>query len=270
MFLHQNVEHNNAYEQLKEMVRLPTSNSNAVDCLGMTPLHVLACSGTHELRLFRCLIENHPDALITKDKWGDTPLVYVLLSGSSMEIIHYFFEVHRSKWGTISIDFGEIVKTVSQRRGWADYVRYTIKAQRTYFPDLKIDWNHIIDQSLESGAILMKAISFASSSEMSCERKTEVDRRYHDYAHSIIKGNVDSKQHRDIERFVVDSMQEYHGFLIDSTTVLELVLWRMLLKDNSRQRKRKHNIDAQQVRMQTRLNGGKIFQAVIPNVLSFL
>ena len=105
--LHQNVEHNNAYEQLKEMVRLPTSNSNAVDCLGMTPLHVLACSGTHELRLFRCLIENHPDALITKDKWGDTPLVYVLLSGSSMEIIHYFFEVHRSKWGTISIDFGE-------------------------------------------------------------------------------------------------------------------------------------------------------------------
>ena len=75
-----------------------------------------------------------------------------------------------------------------------------------------------------------------------------------------------------LERFVVDSMQEYHDFLIDSTTVLELVLWRMLLKDNSRERKRKRDIsiDARQVRMNIRLNGGKMFQAVIPNVVSFL
>lgn len=121
---------------------------------------------------------------------------------------------HQWKLFTTSSKFTEVNGAryrsilVSQRRGWADYVRYTIKAQRTYFPDLKIYWNHIIDQSLESGAILMKAISFASSSEMSCERKTEVDRRYHDYAHSIIKGNVDSKQHRDIERFVVDNFSD--------------------------------------------------------------
>ena len=267
--LHQTVEPNNTYEQLKEMIQLPTSNSNVVDCLGMTPLHVLACSGTHDLRLYRCLIESYPDALITKDKWGETPLAYVLLSESSMNIVHYFFEVHRRTWGTIPIDFGEIIKILSSgmRRSSAEYVKYTIRAQRTYFPDLKIDWNHII-QSLRVDKDLMKAIFFAGSSEMSSERKAEVQRRNSEYLDRDIEEQ--KKMFKASERFIVDSMQEYHDFLIDTTTVLELVLWRMLLNDASQQRKRKRNIDALQVRKNARLNGGKIFQAIIPNVLSFL
>ena len=266
--LHQTVEPNNTYEQLKEMIQIPTSNSNAVDCLGMTPLHVLACSGTHELRLYRCLIEKYPDALITKDKWGDTPLAYVLLSESSMDIVHYFFEVHRRLWGTIPIDFGEIIKIISSRlRPSAGYVKYTIRAQRTYFPDLKIDWNHII-QSLRVDKDLMKAIFFAGSSEMSSERKAEVQRRNSEYLDRDIEEQ--KKMFKASERFIVDSMQEYHDFLIDTTTVLELVLWRMLLNDASQQRKRKRIIDGLKVRKNTRLNGGKMFQVVIPNVLSFL
>jgi hypothetical protein len=206
---------------------------------------------------------------------GRIPLAYVLLSESSMEIIHYFFEVYRRKWGTIPIDFGEIVMTLSCRDRSTKYVKYTIRAQRTYFLDLKIDWNHIIDQSLDAGEVIMKATYFAGSSEMSCVCKAEVGRRRRDCIDSF--GGMDDvvgeylKKRDDLERYILDSMQIYHDFLVDITTVLELVLWRMVLKDTSRQRKRKRDvrIDTRQVRM-IRLTGGKMFQAVIPNVLSFL
>ena len=139
------MEHNNnTYELLREMVQLPTTtNGNKVDCLGMTPLHVLACFDIQDLRLYRCLIESYSEFLITKDKWGDIPIVFVLLSEPPMEIIH-------------------LMLATSRKSG--DYVRYTIKAQRMYFPELKINWQHIIDESLSASNILIKAVLFSGSS----------------------------------------------------------------------------------------------------------
>jgi len=266
--LHQSVEQNNTCELLKDMILHPTTNGDKVDCLGMTPLHVLACSGTTDLRLYRCLIDHYPDALITKDKWGETPLFYVLLSEPSMEVMHYFFEMYRRKWGTIPIDFGEIIKMLAKYKS-IDYVRYTIKAQRTYFPGLKIDWKNIIDESFAYiwvGRLLLKASSFAGSREMSSEREAEVKRRRSDYFASDHR----NKEARDeIHRLIIDSIRVHNEFLVDASTILEMVLWKMMLKESSHQRKRKKIVD-RQARMDIRLNNGKMFQAVIPSVMSFL
>ena len=43
----------------------PTGNEQ--DCLGMTPLHILACSSIHNLELYRLIVENYPANLITED-----------------------------------------------------------------------------------------------------------------------------------------------------------------------------------------------------------
>jgi len=267
--LHQSVEQNNTCELLKDMILHPTTNGDKVDCLGMTPLHVLACSGTTDLRLYRCLIDHYPDALITKDKWGETPLFYVLLSEPSMEVMHYFFEMYRRKWGTIPIDFGEIIKMLANYKS-IDYVKYTIKAQRTYFPGLKIDWKSIIDERFASdciceGRLLIKASSFAGSSEMSSEREAEVNRRYDD----IASDHRNKEARKEIHRLIIDSIWAHNDFLMNASTLLEMVLWKMMLNESSHQRKRK-KIDDRQARMDIRWNGGEMFQAVIPNVLSFL
>jgi hypothetical protein len=43
---------------------------NQQDCLGMTPLHILACSSVHDLELYRVIVDNYPTNLITEDRWG--------------------------------------------------------------------------------------------------------------------------------------------------------------------------------------------------------
>ena len=265
--LHQSVEYNKTFELLKDILPHPTTNGEKVDCLGMTPLHVLACSGTNDLRLYRCLIDYYPDALITKDKWGETPLFYLLLSGPSMEVIHYFFEMHRRKWGTVPIDFGAIIKMLAKYKS-IDYVRYIIKAQRTYFPGLKIDWKNIIDESFAcfwEGRLLFKASSFAGSSEMSSEQEAEVNRRYDD----IFASDHKYEALVEIHRLIIDSIRVHNEFLMDASTLLEMVLWKMMLNESSHHRKRK-KIDDRHARMDIRLNSGKMFQAVIPSVVSFL
>ena len=50
----------------------PTGNQQ--DCLGISPLHILACSSVHNLALYRVIIEKYPTNLITEDRWGHCQL----------------------------------------------------------------------------------------------------------------------------------------------------------------------------------------------------
>jgi hypothetical protein len=51
------------------------------DCLGMTPLHILACSSVHDLEVYRVIVENYPSNLITEDRWGGAATVVCILGG---------------------------------------------------------------------------------------------------------------------------------------------------------------------------------------------
>ena len=64
---------NNAASQTMTLRGNPTGNQQ--DCLGMTPLHILACSTVHHLELYQVLIEKYPEILITEDRWGTEPLI---------------------------------------------------------------------------------------------------------------------------------------------------------------------------------------------------
>jgi len=62
----------------------PTSNQQ--DCLGMTPLHILACSSVHDMEVYHLIIEEYPTNLITEDKWGAIPLLYAFWGAAPAEI----------------------------------------------------------------------------------------------------------------------------------------------------------------------------------------
>jgi hypothetical protein len=47
-------------------------SGNQQDSLGMTPLHILACSKKQSLELYQLILEKHPTNLITEDVWGGT------------------------------------------------------------------------------------------------------------------------------------------------------------------------------------------------------
>jgi len=48
------------------------------DCLGMTPLHILACSTAQCLDLYQLMVDYYPENLIVEDSWGAIPLLYAL------------------------------------------------------------------------------------------------------------------------------------------------------------------------------------------------
>ena len=62
----------------------PTGNLQ--DCLGMTPIHILACSSIHDLELYRVIVAKYPTNLITEDRWGALPLLYAFWGAAPVEI----------------------------------------------------------------------------------------------------------------------------------------------------------------------------------------
>ena len=62
---------------------------NQQDCLGMTPLHILACSSVHDLEAYRLIVENYPTNLITEDGWGALPLLYAFWGAAPSEMLHH-------------------------------------------------------------------------------------------------------------------------------------------------------------------------------------
>ena len=123
-----------------------SADYSTVDCLGMTPLHVLACSGTHDLRIYQHVVDSYPDALVATDKWGDVPLTYVMLSDAPTEVLLYCLERHKQEWGTMPFDFAAMIIRLVKFQS-ESCIRKIIQAQRTVFPELEVNWKGIVDES---------------------------------------------------------------------------------------------------------------------------
>ncbi|KAL3941437.1 MAG: hypothetical protein SGBAC_004207 [Bacillariaceae sp.] len=62
------------------------------DCLGMTPLHILASSTRQILPLYKAVLRHTPKDVITKDKWGDLPLYFACKTDAPLEVIQLLLE----------------------------------------------------------------------------------------------------------------------------------------------------------------------------------
>jgi len=280
---HQSFDYNNAHELIKNIVGQPVQGCQ-VDCLGMTPLHILSCSGTHDRRLYRCIIDTYPDALIMKDKWGEVPLYYAMFSESPMEVIHFFLETHQRKWGTLPLDFGKVLLKLAMCAKSAAFIRGLIRAQRRHLPGLQIDWNQICYESRAAWNHLRVYRVFVEadvSTRVNCTtlaQRRRIDRLIEDLTQDLLDDEMCEEEDYDaVRELVVEQISLYHRYLIDAMTMLELALWKVVLtKASSLQEQQRLTRSKKKQKMEpnsrllVRRNYGQTFQVVIPNVLKFL
>ena len=94
------------------------------DCLGMTPLHILACSTTHNLDLlFRFIVANSPSSLITEDKWGCLPILYTIWGGAPDEIVQFLIDEHKSAFPNHILNWDFMMETLCRSGASLDIVK---------------------------------------------------------------------------------------------------------------------------------------------------
>jgi hypothetical protein len=122
----------------------PTGNQQ--DCLGMTPLHILACSSSHNLELYRVIVENYPTNLITEDRWGALPLLYAFWGDAPAEIIEFLLESYQALFPGFEFNWTNMVETMGRTDTPKESIEHLLHVRQIHFPEQSIDWEYLLDE----------------------------------------------------------------------------------------------------------------------------
>jgi hypothetical protein len=139
----------NALEVIRKLINMdengelhPTGNEQ--DCLGMTPLHILACSTVHSLVLYRLMIEKYPGTLIVEDAWGAVPLLYAVWGDAPSEVVQFLIGSYQSLYPDYEFDWTAMVMTLGQANAPVAAIQNLLDIQQTLSPRYIINWDQIV------------------------------------------------------------------------------------------------------------------------------
>ena len=271
----------------------PTGNQQ--DCLGMTPLHIMACSSVHDLELYRTIVENYPTNLITEDRWGALPLLYAFWGAAPAEIIQFLLESYQSLYPGHVFNWTNMVESIGRCDAPKESIENLLRVKQMHFPNQPIDWDHLLD-------------NFANPTHFSLDSSTTTERmqffvmygmaeHVEALAFKVWRDCIISKIHiacfqcngygnesllqmkldnlsilREIRQKIAYFKDELTK-LKEATNILELALWKNTLDENGHKRKttrcqKKLRSDESIIRQHCRVTCGA--DVVIGHVLPFL
>ena len=250
----------------------PTGNQQ--DCLGMTPLHILACSSVHNLEVYLLIVAKYPTNLITVDRWGAVPLLYAIWGAAPIEIIVFLIDSYQSLYPDHEFDWTDMVITLGRANAPVAVIQNLLDVQHTLSPGYNIDWDQIL---LKLARLTLSTEPHAFSSTFCfltrCSIATRVSaigvKHFRDDMADYWMGDKDYDFDREMWRNETLTKLEYYESeyqkLKESTSLLELALWKMNIDASSTDNGVAMGDDN---RLECRTNCGADF--VIENVLPYL
>ena len=245
----------------------PTGNNQ--DCLGMTPLHILACSSVHDLEVYRVIVENYPANLITEDRWGAVPLLYAFWGAAPAEIIHFLLDSYQLYYPDHVFNWTMMLKTMGRTDTPKESIEKLLSVKQMHFPEQPIDWGYLLDKFARPSCqsvrtCFHKRMQFLVMCGMSAHVESLAFKVWRDYITSMIHNAADFKWGNDnfhiIQRIrdKIAHFDEEYAKLKEITTILELALWKLRMNeniphDNATPSRKKLKADNSSVRNQQRV-----------------
>mmetsp|Transcript_1183 Transcript_1183/g.1966 ORF Transcript_1183/g.1966 Transcript_1183/m.1966 type:complete len:483 (-) Transcript_1183:391-1839(-) len=247
---------NNTLQHLEEAMgtpKQPNITGTQQDCLGMTPLHILACSTKHDMDLYRLLIEKYPNNLITEDKWGDLPILYAFWGNAPRKVVQFLIESHETyspdhilDWGSMIVSLGEVNATDSI---WN-------LMQQNHFPDQTINWEECAMKLARSQCASIETFQLLLWLSVANRLDALGVGKWKSEVENLISECPDNRNAREGWTRLLYSNLTSCEQLKDATWLLELTLWKAKINEGGVER------------YQCRINCG--VQEILPNVFSFL
>ena len=249
------------------------------DCLGMTPLHILACSTVQNVELYRVLVNKYPANLVTVDRWGALPLLYAVWGRAPSEIIQFLVDSYKSTYPNYEFDWDDMMTTLGLARAPPTVIQNLLDLQQQSFPEETIQLDRVL-YSLGDRGSCPTTFGFL----VKCSIKKRVNaiglKQYRD----AIMEKVDSFTRRrtpisekkrwefltEVQTMLTQYETKYQN-LKEATSVLELVLWKKSINEtmsDDERGTRKRKFGETDLREQSRVNCGA--DIIIGNVLPYL
>jgi hypothetical protein len=261
------------------------TTGNEQDCLGMTPLHILACSSSHDLEIYRLIVERYPANLITEDRWGALPLLYVFWGAAPAEIIQFLLESYQTLYPGYVFNWTMMVQTMGRTDAPKENIENLLRVKQTHFPEQPLNWGYLLFKfALPTKNHSFGGLPFEERMQflINCSISTRVEALPFKVWRNCISNMIQTANYiwnqansnilhriRDKLVFFEDELPK----LKEATTMLELALWKKRINDTNHQQKmacsrKKIKIVESSTRQQDRVTCGA--DVVIGHVLPFL
>jgi len=259
----------------------PTGNQQ--DCLGMTPLHILACSSVHDLAIYRVIIENYPTNLITEDRWGALPLLYAFWGAAPVEIIQFLLERYQLLYPDHVFNWTMMVETMGRTDTPKERIENLLHVKQMFYPDQPIDWEYLLEMFAQPSCVSYESIftermQFLVMCGMTLRVEALAFKVWRDCITNMIHtaAFVYGGDNTVILREIQDKLAHFEyemPRLKEATSILEIALWKMKINEKSHNyknqtRHKKIKTDDSSIRSQSRVTCGA--DVIIRHVLPFL
>jgi hypothetical protein len=256
----------------------PTGNQQ--DCLGMTPLHILACSSIHDLDLFRVIVEKYPANLITEDRWGALPLLYAFWGNAPTEIIQFLLDSYQSLYPNHVFNWTMMVETMGRTDAPKENIENLLRVKQMHFPEQSINWDLLLDEFAHRSFwnLFQERMQFLVMCGMSERVEALNFQVWRDCITNMIhttnfEYNGDNFSILRWIRTRIAHFEDEYPKLKEATTILELALWKLRMNENipqeeASQCQKKIKTDESSIRRKCRVTCGA--DVVIRHVLPYL
>ena len=252
------------------------------DCLGMTPLHILACSTVQNLDLYKVIVDKYPENLITEDEWGTLPLLYAVWGNAPSEIVQYLVERYQSIYPEYELDWTYMVETLSLANLEKSTIQNLVDLQLEFFSEQSIDWREVVNklvecESWEGGFGIYRSFKYIVQRSLI----KRIDKIGLEKWRNIISCGIESipdyyesykrKTSLDAIHSKLSMFETEYQNLKEATTIVELAFWKKRMSDFGQKREGRNDrkkMKLEDIREQCRISCGA--DIVIEHLLPYL
>ena len=253
------------------------------DCLGMTPLHILACSTVQRLELYQLIVDKYPANLIVEDAWGAIPLMYAIWGDAPNEIVQFLVNSYQSLYPDHEFDWNDMVITLWRADASKAVIRNLLEVQQTLYPGYTINWELILGVLAEPTLLnLPHALSAIFCFLIRCSIAVRVSaigvKHFRDVMADIWMGHEFNFNRQAWYTETLTKLEYYESEyqrLKETTSLLEFALWKIRMNDSSfihgnviNRCNKKLKMDTSEFKLQCRISCGADY--VIQNVWPYL
>jgi hypothetical protein len=267
-------------QNLMEAIKFDATG-NQQDCLGMTPLHILTCSSVHDLEVYRVIVEKYPANLITEDRWGATPLLYAFWGAAPAEIIIFLLESYESLYPDHVFNWTMMIETMGRCDTPKESIEYLLSVKQMHYPEQPIDWDHLLDEFARTAQFVFRStfterLRFLVMCSLADRVEALAFKVWRDHIIDMIhtanfqcNGNNNQAILSTIQ-VKVTHFEEELPKLKETTTILELALWKLRMNKIIQAEKMIQDNIGLSIRRQSRITCGAdvIIRHVLPYLIS--
>jgi len=224
---------------LRKELRNP--NDNHKDCMGMTPLHILACSTTHDLEVYQMLVQIRPEYLTMEDRWGDIALLYLFWCNAPEEIIQFMVESYMTNYPQYEIGWVGMIFRMADSLSPKVSIQNLLNTHQRYFPDQQLEMEEMVlalaESDVHQAVFNRRRIN---KETFILILSTSIHERVNSLNNSVWRAELEKdirllpSQAKAAEACTMEIYAKLSSFerIKEATTLLELALWKAAMADH--------------------------------------